>query len=161
MLRANAKNMSADVAISAAVLLGLGLSMILGIGAIDSAAAVLVGLWIIKSAVGIFLEANVELMDGSSGTESYQAVFDAVKTVPGAGNPHRTRMRRISGLWDIDIDIEVAPELTVQEAHTIATQVEGAIKDRVDGVYDIMVHVEPVGDSGRHEGFGLREENTR
>jgi cation diffusion facilitator family transporter len=159
MLRANAKNMTGDVAISAAVLLGLGLSMILGIGVIDSAAAILVGLWIIKSAVGIFLEANMELMDGSTGTESYRAVFDAVNSVTGAGNPHRTRMRRIAGSWDIDIDIEVDPKLTVKEAHTIATQVERAIKDRVEGVYDIMVHVEPLGDRSEHktEGYGLCE----
>jgi cation diffusion facilitator family transporter len=159
MLRANAKNMTADVAISAAILLGLGMSIVLGTGVIDSAAAILVGLWIVKTAVGIFLETNVELMDGSTGTESYQAVFDAVHSVSGAGNPHRTRMRRIAGLWDIDIDIEVDPKLTVHAAHIIATQVERAIKDRVEGVYDIMVHVEPWGDSlgQKNEGYGLDE----
>jgi divalent metal cation (Fe/Co/Zn/Cd) transporter len=100
-------------------------------------------------------------MDGSSGPESYRAVFDAVHSVIGAKNPHRTRMRRIAGLWDIDIDIEVDPHLTVEEAHKIATNVERAIKDRVEGVYDIMVHVEPTGDSKDHkseEGYGLREE---
>jgi divalent metal cation (Fe/Co/Zn/Cd) transporter len=69
-------------------------------------------------------------------------------------------MRRIAGLWDIDIDIEVDPDITVREAHQIATEVELAIKSRVEGVYDIMVHVEPVGDSGKHEGFGLREESA-
>ena len=108
MLKANAKNMAADVVISAGVLLGLGLSMLTGVGAVDSGTAILVGLWVIKSAVGIFVEVNMELMDGSDGAESYRAVFDAVHSVAGAGNPHRTRMRRIAGLWDIDIDIEVA-----------------------------------------------------
>jgi divalent metal cation (Fe/Co/Zn/Cd) transporter len=68
-------------------------------------------------------------------------------------------MRRIAGLWDIDIDIEVDPNLTVSKAHRIATQVETAIKERVEGIYDIMVHVEPSGDhhSGNTEGFGLDE----
>jgi cation diffusion facilitator family transporter len=162
MLRANAKNMAADVLLSVGVLLGLSLSIELGIGAIDSATAILVGLWVIKAAVGIFMEANTELMDGSRGPESYRAVFDAVRSVPGAGNPHRTRMRRIAGLWDIDIDIEVAPDLTVSEAHQIATRVEGAIKERVEGIYDIMVHMEPVGDhrDQETEGFGLSESDT-
>lgn len=160
MLKANGKNMAGDVVISGGVLCGLGLSMFFGLGAIDQGVALLVGLWVIKAAVGIFLEANSELMDGGSGTEFYQAVFEAVHTVPGAGNPHRTRMRRIAGFWDIDIDIEVDPGLSVREAHLIATQVELAIKKRVDGVYDIMVHVEPTGDSeGPHnEGYGLRED---
>jgi cation diffusion facilitator family transporter len=157
MLRANAKNMAGDVFISVAVLLGLLLSLLLNMGVIDSVVAILVGFWVIRQAVGIFLEANAELMDGSS-VESYKAVFEAVHSVKKAGNPHRTRMRRIAGLWDIDIDIEVDPEITVREAHHVATEVELAIKSRVEGVYDIMVHVEPVGDSGNQEGFGLRED---
>jgi cation diffusion facilitator family transporter len=163
MLRANAKNMASDVLLSVGVLLGLAFSIKLGIGAIDSATAILVGLWVLKSAVGIFFEANMELMDGSRETEPYQAVFDAVHSIPGAGNPHRTRMRRIAGLWDIDIDIEVAPDLTVSEAHRIATRVEGAIKERVEGIYDIMVHVEPVGDQHAQEteGYGLSEQEIK
>jgi cation diffusion facilitator family transporter len=156
MLAANAKNMAGDVVISAGVLAGLLLSSLTGIGLIDSAAALLVGVWVIRSAVGIFFEANAELMDGGSGKEFYRAVFEAVHSVSGAGNPHRTRMRRIAGLWDIDIDIEVDPSLTIREAHAIASNVERAIKERVEGVYDIMVHVEPAGNSER-EGFGLRE----
>jgi cation diffusion facilitator family transporter len=160
MLKANAKNMAGDVILSVGVLLGLGLSMALNIGAIDSGAAILVGLWVIKSAVGIFIEVNAELMDGNSGTEFYKQVFEAVHSVSGAGNPHRTRMRRIAGFWDIDIDIEVKPSLTVREAHKIASQVEQAIKERVEGVYDIMVHVEPTGDQEiqKDEGYGLCED---
>jgi cation diffusion facilitator family transporter len=158
MLRANGKNMSGDVILSAGVLAGLGLSMFFNIGAIDSAAAILVGFWVIKSAAGIFMEANAELMDGGSNREFYQAVFDAVHSVEGAGNPHRTRMRRIAGLWDIDIDIEVDFALTVAEAHGIATRVERAIKERVEGVYDIMVHIEPAGYSHKRDGYGLNEE---
>jgi cation diffusion facilitator family transporter len=160
MLRANAKNMTADVILSGGVLLGVGLSRFFHTGVFDSAFAVLVGLWVIKSAVGIFIEANMELMDGGSGPEPYRLVFEAVHSVAGAGHPHRTRMRRIAGLWDIDIDIEVAPDLTVSEAHAIATRVEGAIKERVEGVYDIMVHVEPSGTDQGHkkEGYGLSED---
>ncbi|MDR0731935.1 MAG: cation diffusion facilitator family transporter [Treponema sp.] len=163
MLRANAKNMTGDVILSLGVLTGLGLSIETGIAILDSITAILVGLWVIRSAVGIFIETNLELMDGSAETDAYQAVFDAVHSVPGAGNPHRTRMRRIAGLWDIDIDIEVNPDLTVYAAHRIATQVELAIKDRVEGIFDIMVHVEPSGDHhrGDTEGYGLSEEEIQ
>jgi divalent metal cation (Fe/Co/Zn/Cd) transporter len=54
-------------------------------------------------------------------------------------------MWRIAGYWDIDIDVEVDPRLTVQEAHRIASQVEKAIKEWVERV--LVVHVEPLGDS--------------
>jgi cation diffusion facilitator family transporter len=158
MLRANAKNMGADVILSAGVLIGLAFSIGSEIAAIDSITAIFVGLWVIRSAVGIFIEANLELMDGNAGVEAYQEVFEAVRSVGGAANPHRTRMRRIAGLWDIDIDIEVAPDLTVSAAHGIATQVEKAIKSRVEGIYDIVVHVEPAGDHPQGEGYGLSEQ---
>ena len=158
MLKANAKNMTSDVLLSAGVLAGLGLSMFFNISVIDSWAALLVGVWVIKTSLGIFTEVNAELMDGGSNKTYYGAVFEAVKSVEEAGNPHRVRMRRIAGLWDIDIDIEVSPEKTVMEAHWIAYKVEKAIKEKVDNVYDIMVHVEPAGNM-EDEGFGLSEKN--
>ena len=156
MLKANAKNMSADVLLSAGVLVGLGLTMFFNIGIIDSWAAVLVGLWVIKSALGIFMEANIELMDGGSSKTHYQQIFEAVKSVEEAGQPHRVRLRRIAGLWDIDMDIEVSPKKTVIEAHWIAYRVEKAIKERMENVYDIMVHVEPAGNL-ENESYGLSE----
>jgi cation diffusion facilitator family transporter len=159
MLRANGKNMAGDVILSGGVLAGLGLSLWLDLKAADAVMAILVGLWVIKSAVEIFMEVNLELMDGAPDTESYHAVFDAVRSVRGAGNPHRARMRRIAGLWDIDIDIEVKPDITVMAAHRIAQRVERAIKERVEGVYDIMVHVEPAGNL-ENEGYGLSEAET-
>jgi len=160
MLKANAKNMSADVMLSAGVLIGIGLSMYFNVGLIDSYAALLVGIWVIKNAIGIFLEANTELMDGGSDKAYYEEVFEAVYSVEEAGRPHRVRMRKIAGLWDIDIDIEVPPNKSVIEAHWIAFKVEKAIKQRIDNVYDIMVHIEPAGNV-EEEGFGLCEESLK
>ena len=158
MLKANAKNMSADVMLSAGVLAGLGLSMIFKIGVIDSWAAILVGMWVIKSAIGIFMEANTELMDGGSDKIFYQELFEAVRSVSEAGNPHRVRMRKMAGMWDIDIDIEVPPNMTVIEAHWISYKVEKAIKERMENVFDIMIHIEPAGNI-ENEGYGLSEKN--
>jgi cation diffusion facilitator family transporter len=160
MLMANAKNMTADVLLSAGVLIGLGLSHIFHVGVIDSYAAVLVGLWVIKSALGIFIESNAELMDKGAEKKYYQIVFDAVKTVEEVDHPHRVRMRRIAGLWDIDIDIEVPPNKTVIEAHWISYKVEEAIKAKIENVYDIMVHVEPEGNR-EDEGYGLSERKLK
>jgi cation diffusion facilitator family transporter len=163
MLTANAKNMAADVAISAAVLLGLGLSIFLQIGIIDTIAALLVAVWVLKAAVGIFLEANSELMDGGSPPEKYREVFEAVRSVDGAVNPHRARIRRIAGFWEINIDIEVDGALSVYDAHHIATCVETAIRAKLgEAVYDIMIHVEPAG-GGQEENevFGLKEETLK
>ncbi|MDR2940698.1 MAG: hypothetical protein LBV08_10330, partial [Clostridiales bacterium] len=83
--------------------------------------------------------------------------FDAVNAVEGADKPHRTRIRRIGGFWDIDTDIEVDPDITVEDAHKIACQVEDEIKARLENVYDVMIHVEPRGNTTIEEGYGLSE----
>ena len=157
MIRANAKNMAGDVLISLGVLAGLVISTYTGSYFADTIIALLIGVWIIKTAVGIFLETNLELMDGNSGLEPYRVIIDAVNSIDGASNPHRARMRRIAGLWDIDLDIDVDPRCTVREAHSIASRVEKEIKRRLENVFDIMIHVEPRGNREK-ETYGLSED---
>jgi cation diffusion facilitator family transporter len=157
MIKANAKNMASDVLISAGVLTGLIISILTGSAYADTIIALLIGGWIIKTAVGIFLEANLELTDGSADTKPYGAIVESVWAVDGAFNPHRARMRRISGFWAIEFDIDVNPDCTVLEAHGIASQIEDEIKRRLENVYDIMIHVEPLGDV-TEEVFGLSED---
>jgi len=159
MMVANGKNMRGDVVISGVVLLGLVFSQILGIGLIDLIFAFLVGLWIMRTGVEIFMETNTELMDGMDDKTLYFEVFDAVSSVPGALNPHRTRIRKFANYYLIDIDIEVDSSLTVAAAHVISQRVEDAIKHRLKNVYDIMVHIEPEGNVEHAEKFGLNRES--
>lgn len=160
MIKANAKNMASDILITVGVLVGLVISNITNSAYADSAIAVVIGILIVRTAIGIFFEANTELMDGNNDMEAYGVVLDAVKSVEGALKPHKARMRRIAGFWDIDLDIEVNPKLTVLEAHNIAKQVEYEIKQRLENVFDIMIHVEPLGGSD-DEAFGLSEHEMK
>jgi len=159
MMIANAKNMQSDVVISVVVLLGLIFSQVLNIGTVDLIFAFLVGLWIMRTGVQIFMETNTELMDGMDDKTAYFQVFDAVASVPGALNPHRARIRKFANYYLIDLDIEVDPALTVADAHIISQKVEEAIKRRLDNVYDIMVHIEPEGNVEHTEKFGLNRES--
>jgi len=155
MILANAKNMTNDIIISTSVFVGLGASVLFKLPLLDSVTAILVGLWVMKSAIGIFMELNLELMDGNADDGLYKSLFQAVKSVPGAGNPHRARIRKMASAWDIDLDIEVDGSLTVRQAHVIAELVEKAIREQITDVYDIMVHVEPAGGGEHTEQFGL------
>ena len=157
MIKANAKNMTGDVLISVSVLAGLIISTLTGTSYADTVIALFIGAWIIKTAVGIFLESNLELMDGNNDKNPYRVIVEAVRETDGASNPHRARMRRIAGFWDIDLDIGVNPKCTVIEAHNIASQVEKEIKQRLDNVFDIMIHIEPYGDDAS-EAYGLSED---
>lgn len=161
MLRANGTNMQNDILISAGVLVGVLLTQVFRLPILDSIVALLVGLWIMRTAFMIFKESNLELMDGVGDQTIYPAIFKAVEEVAGAVNPHRTRVRRLGNMYIIDLDIEVDGKTTVIEAHRIALQVEQEIKQRVDNVYDIMVHVEPEGNIELGERFGITDSEVQ
>jgi len=158
IIKANAKNMASDVLISVGVLIGFIINALTGIAHADSIIAMLIGGWIIKTAIGIFTDANIELMDGNKNLKSYHVIVDAVNSVEGACNPHRARMRCVSGFWDVSFDINVDPKYSISEAHAIASQVEKELKARLENVYDIMIHVEPSDDDST-EAFGLSEDD--
>lgn len=155
MILANARNMANDVLISTAVLVGLGASRLFALPILDSLTALAVSVWVIKSGLGIFMELNTELMDGNADDELYRSLFEAVASVPGAGNPHRARIRKMASLWDIDLDIEVDANKTVREGHRIAEAVADSVRAAIPDVYDIMVHVEPAGAGEHQEQYGL------
>ncbi|MBN1696861.1 MAG: cation transporter [Spirochaetales bacterium] len=159
MLLANAQNMRNDIFISVSVLSGLIFTYAFRMPVIDYVVAILVSLWIIKSAIQIFLESSLEVMDGLKDESLYNIIFTAVGEVPGAANPHRTRIRCIGDMYIISLDIEVHPEIKVREGHSIAAAVEEKIKERLENVYDIIVHVEPSGNVERDEKYGLSEKN--
>ena len=161
MLRANGKNMQNDILISAGVLVGVVTTRVFQFPILDSIVALVVSLWIMRTAFTIFMESNLELMDGMGDPSIYPAIFKAVEEISGAANPHRARVRRLGNMYIIDLDIEVSGKKTVAEAHKIAVQVERRIKQRVDNVYDIMVHVEPKGNVELNERYGIRDSDDK
>lgn len=155
MLIANAKNMRNDVIISGGVLLGLVFTFVFKLPILDSITGLIISLYIIKSSIDIFLETNVALMDGVEDTSIYKKIIDAVEQVPGACNPHRVRSRQLGNMYMIVLDVEVDGNITLKEAHEIAHAVEESIKNSVDNVYDIVVHVEPKDTVHKEEKFGI------
>jgi divalent metal cation (Fe/Co/Zn/Cd) transporter len=100
-------------------------------------------------------------MDGIDNTELYCQLFEAVKAVEGAHNPHRVRARKIGNYYMVNLDIEVDPDLSVREAHDIAQNVEKSIKLTLKKIYDVMVHVEPLGNRESDEKYGITESEIR
>lgn len=154
---ANARNMRNDVIISISVLVGLFLTFVLEMPLFDRVTALIVSVWIMKVGFDIFMESNIELMDGSREPELYEKLFAVVNRVEGVHNPHRARVRRIGNLFVIDLDIEVDGSMPVGQGHEIATRVEKEIKTSLENIYDVMVHVEPLGHKHNPERYGIDE----
>lgn len=157
MLIANAKNMRNDILISASVLTGLIFTQVLHLPVLDLITAIAVSIWIMKIGFEIFMETSRELMDGTDNPELYYKIFDAVEAA-GAINPHRVRVRKHSNMYTVALDIEMDGKMTIEEGHIMAKKVEVNIKEKVENVYDVLVHVEPRGNVEK-EKFGLSRGN--
>ena len=157
MLIANARNMRNDILLSLSVMASLLFTVFLEEPLIDRVIALLISLFIMYEGFRIFMKSNIDLMDGIDNTELYDKLFDSVRAVEGAHNPHRVRARKIGHYYMINLDIEVDPDLPVREAHDIAKNVEISIKSNLQKIYDVMVHVEPLGNLEEDEKYGITE----
>ncbi|MDO8970755.1 MAG: cation diffusion facilitator family transporter [Saprospiraceae bacterium] len=155
MLRANGRNMQNDVVISISVLLGLIFTHLFNMPVLDAITALIVSIWIMIVAVKIIIKTSRELMDGVEDPGVYKTITEAVKQVNEAGNPHRIRVRKMAHYYIVALDIEIDGQLSLDEAHRISHQVEDNIKRKLPNVYDVLIHLEPVGNDNDNEVFGI------
>lgn len=159
MLVANGRNMQNDVLISCAVLTGLFFTFILKLPLIDSIFALIVSFWILKVAYEIFIESNYDLMDGLKDCSVYNEIFRAIEKVNGVQNPHRVRARKIGNKLLVSVDIEVDGKISLNAAHNISHQVEKSIKENIENIFDVVIHVEPVGDHISEKEIGVSKKD--
>jgi cation diffusion facilitator family transporter len=159
MLIANGKNMQNDVLISGTVLLGLIFIYVFKMPILDTIFALIVSIWVLWVAYKIFRETSLELMDGTKDCTIYERIFDAIDAVEGAHHPHRVRASNIGDKVMIAIDLEVDGELSLREAHEIANRVEESIKSKINNVFEVAIHIEPLGDKLEERPLGITKSN--
>jgi len=157
MIIANGKNMVNDILISSGVLIGLFSVYYFDFPLIDRILAVLIGVWIMISAVRIFAGTVKEVMEGESNMELYDMLFSQIKKYKCFHNPHRVRIRKLGAYHLIEFDVEASENCTIKEAHDYAVKLEYDIKTSIPTVYDIFIHIEPLGNYEQHERWGLDE----
>ncbi len=159
MLIAYSKNMQGDVVISSSVLIGLIFTNVFHMPVLDVVMASLVSFWVMWIAVKIFIETNLELMDGNIEKSVYESVFKIVESIPEVKNPHRMRIRRAGHKLMINIDIELEGNMTLSHAHAVSHIVEKSIKGGLDHeVFDVIIHIEPFGDKIEEENLGISKD---
>jgi cation diffusion facilitator family transporter len=107
-------------------------------------AAVIV--WILAASIRVTIR---RLLDGVE-----PSVLDAMETV-AAATPGVERVDRVRARWtghrlEAEIDLAVADDLTVAEAHGIAETVHHEVLHRVASAEHVTVHVNPVHDAAAH-----------
>lgn len=145
-LLANAWHHRSDALSSIGTALGAGVAAIFG-GAwvlLDSVAAALVGVILLKVAWEIVRDSLDKLMEQGMTIEETQQIYEFVRAIDGISEPHHLRSRRVGTVAVIELHFRVAPEMTVRESHGLASQVEHCLRSAFGADAIVTVHVEPL-----------------
>jgi cation diffusion facilitator family transporter len=153
-LLADSSNDAVDVLSAAVALTGLSITLFdpKRFVAFDHIGGFGVGVVVIVLGVRIMRDTVLQLMDTMPDEAMLDQIRGAALQVPGALGIEKCRARKTGMKYHVDLHLEVDPNLTVQASHDIATQVRIVIKESLDWVADVLVHVEPYGlDAARTE----------
>ncbi len=144
-LVADAWNDTVDILAATVALTAVGLTMydIDRFPAADHYGGFAVGVIVVLIGVRVFRDASLELMDTMPDDEQVARIRAAAQEVPGVIGVHKTYARKTGFAYHVDIHVEVDPALTVAASHEIAGRVRRHVRETVEWVADVLVHIEP------------------
>jgi len=116
---------------------------ILNLPILDPLAALLTSLVIVSSGAKAAYSASSDLLDKSPEREIIDKISRAIGSVEGVKRISALKARKSGKDILVDVDIEVDENLSVSEAHEIASVVRERTMDEIKNVKDVIVHVEP------------------
>jgi divalent metal cation (Fe/Co/Zn/Cd) transporter len=88
---------------------------------------------------------HTETTEGE-GMETWKLVKDIAQQVPGSRDVHSVHVQRIDEKLYVDLHLEVSANMTVQQAHEVADDVEARIKAANPEISDVTIHIESASD---------------
>jgi len=144
-LKADAYNDAIDMLSGLAALTALGLTLsnperfLLA----DHYGGFAIGLIMMFTAVRVARDTSLQLMDTMPAEQLLYQVREVALLVPGVEGVEKCYARKTGLQYHVDLHLEVNPEISVREGHDIASRARDAIRERIDWVADVLVHVEP------------------
>lgn len=153
ILIANGRHALADMGTTLAAVVGVGLVMLTGVTWLDPLAALVIGGVIMVSGVSLVRQSYRGLMDEVAPELSQRLVAGLQEHVDAEriAGFHQLRCRMVNNeLW-VDVHLLLPGELSMDEAHTRVTQVEGSLprlfpSERVH----VTSHIEPAEHDAAH-----------
>jgi cation diffusion facilitator family transporter len=146
-LVADAWNDAVDILSAAAALCALGLTLYDPVRFLpaDHYGGFTVGLFVIYTGLRVLRETSLDLIDTMPAAELIERIKTAALRVAGVRGVEKCYARKTGLQRHVDLHIEVDPQITVAEAHDIATSVRLHIRQALPEIADVLVHVEPFG----------------
>jgi cation diffusion facilitator family transporter len=144
-LTADAYNDSVDIlsALTALVAVGLALHDPSRFLAADHWGGFAVGLIVIFTGVRVSRDTAYQLMDTMPDESLLDEIRSTARRVPGVRGVEKCFARKTGMRYHVDLHLEVDPDITVRESHYIGHQVQELVRDSLDWVADVLVHIEP------------------
>lgn len=142
---ANAWHHRSDALSSIGALLGIGGAIILGDKwtILDPITSCGISIAIIVVAVKMAMPGLNELLETSLPEDIENEIIEIAASVPGVNDIHELKTRRNGMSFIIDAHVVVDPDMSVVEAHDIATNVEEALRSRFGNETQTSIHIEP------------------
>lgn len=142
ILVADSMHTRSDIYASIGVVGGLA-AVKMGYPIADPIIALLITGLIIITGFGIIRDSSRVLLDKALIEES--VILKLALSVPGVCNCHRIRTRGAPGQMYVDLHICMDSSLSLDMAHKVSENVENLIRISIEGVEDVVVHMEPDG----------------
>ncbi|MRR55245.1 MAG: cation transporter [Deltaproteobacteria bacterium] len=142
-LEADAWHLRADVYTSIGVLIGLVLIAVTKITILDSLAAIIVALLIIKSSIQLTISAMGDIFDVKLPAEDEAKVREILSRHEGdCIDFHRLRSRKSGSARFIDMHIVVPRKWSIEEAHKESDRIETEIRTALPNT-EVIIHIDP------------------
>jgi cation diffusion facilitator family transporter len=151
LLKADAAHTRTDVWVTLSVLVSMTVVELLGWTWVDTAAALVIVVLILRAAWGVLRQTGSVLVD----TAPYapQQLTAWVEELPSVERVVRARSRGPADAAEVDIDVEVAPEMTADHTEAITTAIRDELQRHIEGLAEVEVHFVPV--ENGHKDYAL------
>lgn len=149
-IQSDALHYLSDILTTALVITGLLLSEFKWL---DPVLAVVIAIWILRSAYSIGRESVNQLMDGEIDQEMRAEIVSVILASPSVQGVNDLRTYRSGPNCFVQFDLELDDQLTLFESHAISEQVVHNLTQRFPNL-DVVVHQEPVSfryDASHHQ----------
>ncbi len=149
---ANAWHHRSDALSSIGTAVGIGGAILLGSkwSVLDPIAAVIVSVFIIRTAWQLIKQSAGDLLEQSLPEEMKREIEEIVARDPLAGEVHHLCTRRIGNRIAIEMHLRMPGNITLYESHLHATNIEHELRQRFGTSTHINLHVEPRKINGKY-----------
>ena len=149
---ANAWHHRSDALSSIGTAVGIGGAILLGDkwAVLDPIAAVVVSVFIIRTAWQLTKKSAGELLEQSLPAEMEREIETIVAREPMASEVHHLRTRRIGSHIAIEMHLRMPGDISLYESHQHATNIEQELRKRFGASTYIGLHVEPLKINGKY-----------